>query len=695
MDPFKATHLSDSYATSVYYDNTTPMAANVQPSDHPNYLSPARLSNHSFHALNSFKNQGNESEKNLAQMAMDSISGNFLKLGPKQQQNQVAIYGRSVNNNTLVIRAKLNDRSEYDILALGLRKSSGEKTLMKISTLVSAPQAQLTRKPAENTLSGLPLELTQAIMEHISDSSDRRQAVYDLDSLENSARRFKSSLEGHPLLKLNHHIYKRIIGTINKTDVNELIAFADSALFTLASQQKREDCLTAAISKANEFQICCLGQALDKLQPEQRTRLVMTVLSDTNHRDPAMDMADVTEDAYDDEAKGNIIGSFGSGLHTIPEHHAQIIDAVHQLNDPGKAWAINGLGTGLHLLDNTLCEELIQAAADIEDENIQGLAIYGLCAGLSALTELQRATVFDAALTIENELVFAEIVAEGLSKGLQALTSLQQLQLADTVSFMDDEGAQALALQGLGSALKKVSDSHYIEMLAMLSESAMSMQNEVNKAFAISGLGAGLHMQQPLSTLDDENYQQDDENYQQLTDNFVSTALSMSNEGNKSIAIAGLGGGLSALTLEQREYLINASLDMAAEDNKSIAIVGLANGLQMLTSQQRERLVDACLNIENEAYKSETIAGLGASLHTLTSEQQGKLVDATVNFQSVANMKGAIISLRDIKGQQQFGRLVDAAFRLPLRNSGPISPQLLALSSLAERNPGLRKSFIS
>lgn len=506
-------------------------------------------------------------------------------------------------------------------------------------------------------------------MDHVLTGSTKRQGVYDLSALENSSRFLKAALVGNSLLKFKHDLQKKIIGAINKLSVDDLIPFADSGLFALASDAKKEACLAAAIEDLDEISISALGGALEVLEPAQRSRLVNAILNARVDNDGDIDM----ENGH--ATIGSMIGSLGAGMHTIALHHAEIIDSIMKLPESGKCLAIAGLGQALHTLDTRSRELIVQAALDMEDENFKGTAIGGLAQGMSALTEQQRNAVFDAALQFEDENEFSDFVMPGLCTGFQTLTTEQQISLVNTVSEMTDEGEQARSLSSLGSALKNVGGSQYIYILEILSNSVLSMHSEQSKASALGFLGAGLNHENGLEDFHNEKHEQ-------LVTNIFSAVMEIANEAHKSRAIEGLGGGLSAFSIEQRSSLVEACLNMRNEENKSSAVSGLGAGLQALTHEQQENLIDASLSMTNERAKSNAIAGLGKTLRTFTAEQQARLVDATVDMG--IQFKGWVIAkLSSVEDLQQYGRLVDAALSLPPSNSSRLlSSQAQALASL-------------
>lgn len=671
MDPIRGNSSYNVQSSSANTAQAVQAAAEKHPSGHASSLTSAMLSHHAFDALNAKEAQGSEQEKTLARFAKQAINSGRLQRSPNQPQNGIAQFGVRRNQDILVIKAKLNERSEYDILSVGFKSGSGGTASLKLPIPVNVPEGTSAKLPPKHSLLGMPTELKWAIMEHVFTGSTKRQGADDLSALEKSSRLLKAELEGNSLLKFKHDLQNKIIGAVEKLSVGELTKMADSGLFALASAAKKEACLAAAIESLDEGSICALGGALEVLDPAQRSRLVNAILNAVADDEGDIDMED------DHAITGNMIGSLGAGMHTIAIHHTDIIDSIMKLPDSGKCWAIYGLGKALHTLDTRSREIMVHAALNMEDEDSKATAIGGLAQGMSALTEQQRNAVFDAALQIDNESEFSDPLMPGLCLGFQTLTTGQQIKLVITVSEMIDEDEQTRSLRELGPALKSVNPHRYIDALETLRNSVLSMHSETNKALALGFLGSGLN---------DENSPDGfhNERYEQLATNIFSSIMELVSDLHKSLAVSALKDGLSAFTIEQRSSLVETCLNMKNEENKSRAVSGLRAGLQALTHEQKENLIEASLSMTNGMAKSDAIASLGEAISAFTAEQQARLVDAAVG-EGILFKDRVIASLSGIEDIQQYGRLIDAATILPSSNSqGPFSPQARALASLAK-----------
>lgn len=646
---------------------TTQATANIPAPLHASSLTLANLGPRSFEELNELEHQGDERKKNLAKLVKDSMQSGFLSLGPNQQQPLIAQYGRKVNNTTLVICAKQNEISQYEILSVGIRHTSG-KTISMVFPKVSDNTERRKAAADEPSIYRLPQELKRRIMGEILSSENKRQAVYDLTSFVASNHHLEGVLNHDVLLKPDLDARKKIIGAVNSSAIRHLAQFVNTPLFMLASQQKRETCFDYILNYAtDEEHIKSLGNALEFLTEGQRSHYVNNYLDLDSRNDPDLD-----------SAVGGIIGSMGSGLHTIPKHHSELVEAVLDMGDVGKSFAIRGLGKGLGALDEALQDMLVQATLDLEGESNLSNAIRGVCDGFSAISTGQRDAVFNSSLLVTNELDFTYKIVNGLSEVLHVLKPKQQLDLADAVSAMRGESEKSFALQYMGKALTRVSGSQYVELLSRLSNAALSMRSEKDRAIAVAGLGQGLHPGPGLDNLVST--------HAQLIQQLIDETLAMNNEPNKSLAIAGLGGGLQALTSEQKGNVLNIGLGMRNEANRSHVIGGVGVAMSALTFEQRDNVVNTCLSINDSKCKSIAIQGLGAGLDALTPAQRARLVDAAITLPDEHKLE-AIAALRTVKEPQQFLRLVEAALSLTTDGSEPdIGEQLSTLSELAHRH---------
>ncbi|WP_223538323.1 hypothetical protein [Pseudomonas sp. GL-B-16] len=115
------------------------------------------LSHHTLDALNAKETQGDEQEKTLAGFAKEAMRSG-LKISPNQPANGIAQFGAQRGDDVLVIQAKLNERSEYDVLSVGLRRGSKAHISMKLPA--SSPYAK-------SPLESMPIELIHMTLDNI------------------------------------------------------------------------------------------------------------------------------------------------------------------------------------------------------------------------------------------------------------------------------------------------------------------------------------------------------------------------------------------------------------------------------------------------------------------------------------------------------------------------------------------------
>ncbi|MGF6518020.1 hypothetical protein ABH912_005486 [Pseudomonas sp. BT76 TE3572] len=148
-----------------HIEGGTPAPANTPLSLHASSLTSAYLSQHSFQFLNAMGSQGVGSDKQLASLVKNSMQSDSLQLSPNHQQTGITgivQYGRQENKNALVVQAKLNEKSEYDILAVAFRGAFEKPVLMRFPE----PRGDAAgTAPSQHPLLSLPNEFLQQIDE--------------------------------------------------------------------------------------------------------------------------------------------------------------------------------------------------------------------------------------------------------------------------------------------------------------------------------------------------------------------------------------------------------------------------------------------------------------------------------------------------------------------------------------------------
>ncbi|WP_223538248.1 hypothetical protein [Pseudomonas sp. GL-B-16] len=172
MDPISGRSAYNVLASSANPAEAAQTAAGTHPSGHASTLTSAMLSRHTLAALNAKETQGDEQEKTLAGFAKEAMRSG-LKISPNQPANGIAQFGAQRGDDELLIQAKLNERSEYDVLSVGLRRGSKAHISMTLPSPTTAV-AGTDRHPS--ALLRLPNEL----LLQIAGSTGKRGEGVDL-----------------------------------------------------------------------------------------------------------------------------------------------------------------------------------------------------------------------------------------------------------------------------------------------------------------------------------------------------------------------------------------------------------------------------------------------------------------------------------------------------------------------------------
>ncbi|MFC6478836.1 hypothetical protein ACFQDN_23185 [Pseudomonas asuensis] len=106
--------------------------------------------------MNAKETQGNPTEKWLAGCARQAIGSGQLQISSNPPENGIAQFGMRHNQDVLVIKAKWNDPSGYDLLSVGFRRG----TEKPISMTLPKPNAAVVSKVQHpSALMKLPNEL--------------------------------------------------------------------------------------------------------------------------------------------------------------------------------------------------------------------------------------------------------------------------------------------------------------------------------------------------------------------------------------------------------------------------------------------------------------------------------------------------------------------------------------------------------
>ncbi|NJP03640.1 hypothetical protein HBH25_22750 [Pseudomonas sp. hsmgli-8] len=156
MDPIRGSSAYNVQSSSANPAQAAQATTGTHPSGHASSLTAAMLTDQAVAALNDKETQGNEQEKMLAGFAKGAIGSGQLQLSPNQPVKGDAQFGMRRNQDVLVIKARLNDQSKYDVLSVGFRRGSGAPVSMTLPA-PSTAAARNARPPS--ALLGLPNEL--------------------------------------------------------------------------------------------------------------------------------------------------------------------------------------------------------------------------------------------------------------------------------------------------------------------------------------------------------------------------------------------------------------------------------------------------------------------------------------------------------------------------------------------------------
>lgn len=160
MDPIRG--------ASAYTPQAAETLSEAHPSGHERSLTSSMLSNHALDALNAKEMQGSEQEKTLAGFAKEAIVSGRLQLSPNQSPNGIAQFGMQHHQDVLIIQAKLNERSEYEVLGVGFERGSSPPLSMKLP----AP-APYSRSPLES----MPKEIIHMVLDELPNGGPKSRVT--------------------------------------------------------------------------------------------------------------------------------------------------------------------------------------------------------------------------------------------------------------------------------------------------------------------------------------------------------------------------------------------------------------------------------------------------------------------------------------------------------------------------------------
>lgn len=469
-------------------------------------------------------------------------------------------------------------------------------------------------------LAKLPNEVVQTVFSEAHADPAKREGTRALHNLTTSNRFLKSLLEHDRNTHRSHEALKGVVKMIHRLPPGELKDLPLPLLKLASIKQKDEGLDEAFVLEDDELRLEALSdwaKSLPALNATQRDRLVEAAVE--------------LEDPSLEEHLSQFIAKMGSGLHVLsPQQRSDLVDILLlEMTNEGLSTALCGFGQGLASLEKERRDELVNTVVSIEDEEYQSKAIVGLSAGAEALKPEDHQALIDAAKGISQVERFKADALSALG-GKSFLFTCDQLDtLIDaTLSLADATHAFEVA-RDMAEALPDMSPDAYNLCLPRYTREVLSRLSELDQLVMIHICGSALRQTESAET-----------NHAHAR--LIDLAFTLREDDDLSYAIAGLGGGLRGLTLDQRERLVEAGLAFEHEAHRSAAIEGLGGGLGALDTHQRSGLVDAALAIEDESLKGNAIRGLAANMQALDEAQRLRLVDATLGMTNEAAQSYAI-----------------------------------------------------
>lgn len=137
-------------------------------------LTAALLSDQAVATLNAKQTQGNEKEKMLAGFAKLAIESDQLQLSPNQHANGIAEFRMQRNQGVLAIKAKLNERSEYDVLEVDFTKDSEETVSLNLRSLINNSESNTDSKANLSLGSSSSKALQEPVQQNLLQSITQR-----------------------------------------------------------------------------------------------------------------------------------------------------------------------------------------------------------------------------------------------------------------------------------------------------------------------------------------------------------------------------------------------------------------------------------------------------------------------------------------------------------------------------------------
>ena len=308
---------------------------------------------------------------------------------------------------------------------------------------------------------------------------------------------------------------------------------------------------------------------------------------------------------------------------------------------------------------------------------IRTIFVRNLAQHLEHLDPLQRETVLQAAIDVEDESDRSTLLGE-LGSRAACLSTEQRTTLLDDVDAFQDDENKAWVLQMLGGAWPDLSGPERQRVLDMVlgpqaeAHAGPSGLAEPGRGKALSGLCLAMPDLDPELrrtvfdatlelTEEPERFDatleltEDSERFDALCalaarvahldddqrDRLVAVAVGGEDEESRARLLAALGRHMVHLRPDQRTALVNAAIALG-RDGRAVALHGLGCGAAALSSAQP--LIDAVNNLDAEAHRAFALAGLALGV-TAGSETTDFVIGALDHLQDPASKALVIAAL--------------------------------------------------
>jgi hypothetical protein len=358
--------------------------------------------------------------------------------------------------------------------------------------------------------------------------------------------------------------------------------------------------------------ICGLGGALAHLEDASISQLVQRAT--TLRRPPK---------------RAEAIRALSTGYgHMKDAPRQQLWQATMDLQDhqEHQGVAIQGLGAQLKYLLPDQQTHLFQLAIGLDDAKGRYPALIGLAASIEVLDSEQRQTLFTQALNLPAWHAWRWALVCTLAAGVEHLTPGEYAQLVGAIQGLGDSGpARAVAV--LGAHSKHVDPQQQHQWL----DGAADWSDE-DRARVVQGFAAGFQDMEPACRR-----------------KVGALALGLDSDNCKAVAIGALGPHLKHLDEDQRHAVIEQAcrvLDGEIVHHTLISsqvrrlTTGLGAGLEALRMDQRDALVAAVAALPLPSFDdtdltsgmqkiAEAVAGLASGQQHLSEASFATLVQAT------------------------------------------------------------------